>query len=100
MDELAPQPPGGAAQAESTARVRIEGVNTLTDYASVTRLLQATPGLRRVGVAVVAGASATFDASVRGGAAGLEQLLGGKARFAHSGTGARLPLPAASCAAP
>ncbi len=88
VDELAPQPPGGAAQAESTARVRIEGVNTLTDYASVTRLLQATPGLRRVGVAVVEGAAATFDASVRGGAAGLEQLLGGQARFAHAGTGA------------
>ncbi len=87
VDELAPQPAGTAAEAESIARVRIEGVNTLAEYATVTRLLQATPGLRRVGVVAVAGATATFDASVRGGSEGLEQLLAGQPRFAHTGTG-------------
>ena len=86
-DALAPQPTGAAAEPEGTARVRIEGVNTLTDYATVTRLLQSTPGLRAVRVTDVAGASASFDVSVRGGAAGLEQLLAGQARFVHSGTG-------------
>ena len=88
VDELAPQPAAVAALAESSARVRIEGVNSLSDYATVTRLLQATPGLRQVAVVQVAGATATFDASVRGGADGLEQLLAGQVRFAHAGTGA------------
>ena len=44
--------------------------------------------LRQVAVAQVAGASASFDASVRGGAAALEQLLAGQSRLAHSGAGA------------
>jgi uncharacterized protein len=88
VDELVPKATGTAAEPESIARVRIEGVNTLADYATVTRLLQATPGLRRVGVSAVDGATATFNASVRGGAAGLEQLLAGQGRFAHTGTGA------------
>jgi uncharacterized protein len=88
VDELAPQPTGAAAEPEGTARVRIEGVNTLADYATVTRLLQATPGLHAVRVTAVAGASASFEVSARGGAAGLEQLLAGQPRFAHSGTGA------------
>ncbi len=88
VDELAPQASTAAAMAESTVRVRIEGVNSLSDYATVTRLLQATPGLRQVAVAQVAGATTTFDASVRGGSAALEQLLAGQARFAHSGAGA------------
>ena len=88
VDELAPQPAEAAAMAESTVRVRIDGVNSLGDYATVTRLLQATPGLRQVAVARVAGASASFDARVRGGAAALEQLLAGQSRLAHSGAGA------------
>jgi hypothetical protein len=88
VEELVPQPTGAAAEAESVTRVRIEGVNTLADYATVTRLLQATPGLHRVGVCAVDGANASFDASVRGGAAGLEQLLAGQARFVHTGTAA------------
>ena len=88
VDELAPQPAAAAALAESTVRLRIEGVNSLNDYAAVLRLLQATPGLRQVAVVQVAGATASFDASVRGGATGLEQLLAGQARFAHTGAGA------------
>jgi hypothetical protein len=88
VDELAPQPGEAAGMAESTVRVRIEGVNSLGDYATVVRLLQATPGLRQVAVAQVAGASASFDVSVRGGAAALAQLLAGQSRLAHSGAGA------------
>jgi uncharacterized protein len=87
VDGLAPQT-GALAEAESTVRVRIDAVNTLTDYASVARLLQASPGVRRVGVAVVDPASVSFDASVRGGAAGLEQLLGGQGHLRHTGPGA------------
>ena len=99
-DELAPQPTGTAALAESTTRLRVEGVNSLADYANVTRLLQATPGLRRVAVASVDGASASFDVSVRGGAAGLEQLLAGQGHLAHTGTGALYRYQAPAAAAP
>ncbi len=88
VDELVPQPAGTAGLAESSVRVRIEGVNSLGDYAAVTRLLQATPGVRQVAVTQVTRATATFQASVRGGAAGLEQLLASQARLAHSGAGA------------
>lgn len=87
VDGLVPRPSGALAQAESPARVRIEGVNTLTDYANITRLLQATLGGRRVGVRELNGSSVVYDASVRGGVAGLEQLLAGQARFARVADG-------------
>ncbi len=87
VDELVPKPAGLAAEPESTTRVRIAGVHTLTDYAAVTRLLQATPGLRRVAVSAVDGDSASFTASVHGGAAGLEPLLAGQARFVRTASG-------------
>lgn len=98
VDALVPPPSGPAAQAESTVRVRIEGVNTLTDYATVTRLLQATPGMRRVGVSAVDASSVTFDAGVHGGTAGVEQVLALQGHFAHMGTGAvyRYQPPAAA----
>ena len=46
-------PPGRWPRPRARYGVRIDGVNTLTDYASVARLLQASLGVRRVGVAVV-----------------------------------------------
>ena len=100
VDVLAPQPSGTMALPESTVHLRIEAVNTLTDYATVTRLLQATPGLRRVGVSLVTGTSATFDVGVRGGAAGLEPLLAAQPRFTRVGSADYRYVPAASAAAP
>jgi hypothetical protein len=99
VDVLAPPPTGAKALPESTVHLRIDAVNTLNDYATVTRLLQATPGLRRVGVTLVAGASATFDVSVRGGAAGLEPLLAAQPRFTRTGSAVYRYLPAAAAAA-
>jgi hypothetical protein len=87
IDPPAPQP-SAMEEPESTVQVRIESVNTLDDYAAVTRLLQATPGLRRVSVALVDRSTLTFDVSVRGGAAGLEQALAGQPHFTHEGTAA------------
>jgi hypothetical protein len=84
VDHLVPQQAGSTVQPESEARVEVDGVRTLTDYATVTRLLQATPGVRRVNLAAAAPASVEFLASVRGGAAGLEQALAGQA---HLGRG-------------
>ncbi|HEY1492080.1 MAG TPA: hypothetical protein VGF35_05600 [Steroidobacteraceae bacterium] len=84
LDPPAPQP-AAVEEPESTVQVRIESVNSLSDYAAVTRLLQATPGVRRVSVTLVERSSATFEVSVRGGAAGLEQALAAQSRLAHEG---------------
>ena len=86
VDLLAP-PPGAAAQPEAAARVRIEGVAGLTDYAAVERLLQSIPGVRRADVAEVDSGSVTFEVDMRGGSAALEHELSGSARMARSGSG-------------
>ena len=91
VDFLVPQPATSLAQAESEARVQIDAVNSLVDYAAVTRLLQSLPGVRRANIATAERGSVTFDVTVRGGAAALEQALAGSARLAPSGgSGARL----------
>ena len=68
--------------------MQIEGVNSLLAYATVERLLQSTPGVRRANIAGADGASVTFDVTCRGGAAGLGQALAGSSRLVRvSGTG-------------
>ncbi len=90
VDLLAP-PPGAAGQAEVAARVRVEGVAGLTDYAAVERLLQSIPGVRRADVAEVDSGSVTFEVDMRGGSAALERELSGSTRLAPStSAGARL----------
>ena len=78
-----PQQGGGATQAEAQARVRIEGVTTLGDYAATQRLLQSVSGVRRANVAAADAAAISFDVTVRGGAAALEQGLAGVGRLAR-----------------
>jgi uncharacterized protein len=87
VDGLVPQGTGALAQAESRTRVKLANVVSLSDYANVGRLLQATPGVRHVGIVAADAASATFEVSVRGGAAGLEQGLAGQSRFTKLGSG-------------
>jgi len=85
VDQLVP--PAGASQlAESDARVEIDNVRSLTDYAMVTRLLQATPGVRRASLVGADPARVQFLVTVRGGAAGLEQALTGQTHLTHSGS--------------
>jgi hypothetical protein len=86
VDHLVPQQAGTAAQAESEVRVEVDGVHTLTDYATVTRLLQATPAVRRANLLAAAPESLVFTATVRGGAAGLEQALAGQAHLTRGGS--------------
>jgi hypothetical protein len=86
VDHLVPQQAGTAVLAESEARIEIDGVRTLADYAAVGRLLQATPGVRRANLLEADRGSATFAVTVRGGAAGLEQALAGQPHLAHAGT--------------
>jgi hypothetical protein len=88
VDHLVPQQAGGAALPESEARVEVDGVRTLADYASVTRLLQATPGVRRVSLVAATPASVEFVASARGGASGLAQALAGQGHLTRGGEAA------------
>jgi hypothetical protein len=88
--DLEAPPPGAAGGAEAAARVRIEGVAGLADYAAVERLLQSIPGVRRADVAEVDAGSVTFEVEMRGGSAALEQELSGSTRLLHSANGAPL----------
>jgi uncharacterized protein len=81
VDVLVPQQGGGAALAEAEARVLIQGVTTLADYAAMQRLLQSVPGVRRANIASADGASVSFNVTVRGGTVALEQGLGAVARL-------------------
>jgi hypothetical protein len=81
VDMLVPQPGTSLADADATARVQIEGVNSLVAYATVERLLQSTPGVRRANIAAADAGSVTFEVTARGGAAGLGQALTGSPRL-------------------
>jgi hypothetical protein len=83
VDMLVPQSGSSLAQADGDAPVRIEGVNSLAAYAAVERLLQSTAGVRRANIAAADAGSVTFTVTARGGAAGLEQALGGATRLAR-----------------
>jgi hypothetical protein len=85
--DLEAPPPGAAGEAEAPARLRIEGVAGLADYAAVERLLQAIPGVRRADVAEVDAGSVTFEVEMRGGSAALEHELSGSPRMLRSASG-------------
>jgi uncharacterized protein len=88
VDLLAPAPGASAGVGEVAARVQIEGVTGLTDYANLERLLQSVPGVRHAGVTEVTAAGVvTFEVTVRGGAAGLERELAGTTRLVRVGAG-------------
>jgi hypothetical protein len=88
VDVLVPQPGTSLADADATAHVQIEGVNSLAAYAAVERLLQSTPGVRRANIAAADAGSVTFEVTARGGAAGLGQALAGQMRLVpRSGPG-------------
>ena len=88
VDALVPPPGTSLADADATARVQIEGVNSLAAYAAVERLLQSTPGVRRANIAAADPGSVTFEVTARGGAAGLGQALAGSTHLVPaSGTG-------------
>jgi hypothetical protein len=85
VDHLVPQQAGTAQLAESDVRLTIEGVRTLTDYAAVGRLLQATPGVRRASFVGADPGTVLYLVTVRGGATGLEQALAGQSHLSHPG---------------
>ena len=84
VDLLVPQQQGASlAQAEAAARIEIDGVTSLNDYAAIGRLLQSAPGVRRANLAGADPGNVVFDVLVRGGAAGLDQVLAGSPNLQH-----------------
>jgi hypothetical protein len=81
VDLLVPRQGTSLAEAEADARVEIDGVDSLAAYAAVERLLQSVPGVRRASIAAAEPGNVTFLVTVRGGASGLEQALGGTAHL-------------------
>jgi len=77
VDLLVPQQGSTAAQTETQLRLRIEGATTLADYTVLERLLRGIPDVRRANIAAADAGGISFDVTVRGGAAGLQQGLTG-----------------------
>jgi hypothetical protein len=91
VDALARTEETSFALAEAEARIAIDNVVTLADYAGVERLLESVPGVRNVSLDEANGATVTFRVLARGGADGLEQQLAGSARLGRKGaSGGRL----------
>jgi uncharacterized protein len=91
VDALARTEETSFALAEAEARIAIDNIVTLADYAGVERLLESVPGVRQVVLDEASGATVTFRVLARGGADGLEQQLAGSPRLARKGaSGGRL----------
>lgn len=84
VDTLAPEQGGSLAQTEATARVEIDAVTTLTDYANVQRMLESVPGARRADVGAASGHLVVFDVLARGGGDAISHALAGSGHLARS----------------
>ena len=87
VDLLAPAQGASLAQTEAEALIEIHGVAGLTEYATVERVLESVPGVRRANITEANDATVTFDVTVRGGAEALDRALAGSGRLARSGAG-------------
>ncbi len=80
VDLLAP-PAVSGGDGLSEARVRIEGVSSLADYAHIELMLQAMPGVSRAEVREVRGNTAVFDLRAEGGSATVARMLATSPHF-------------------
>lgn len=83
VDLLAP-PLISSGNRRSGARVRIEGVSTLQDYAHIELMLAAMPGVRRANVSTVHGNTVVFTLQALGGAATVARMLSGSPHFSRA----------------
>jgi hypothetical protein len=74
-----------ASLAEVDAVVEVDGVNSLADYASVTRLLGEVPGVRKTNLEEANSGAAIFRVQIRGGADVLDRALANSGRLVRSG---------------
>jgi hypothetical protein len=84
VDTMASVQGGSLAQTEASARVEIDGVTTLADYANVERLLESMPGVRRANVGAANGNAVTFDVVARGGGDAISHALAGSTHLVRS----------------
>jgi hypothetical protein len=84
VDTLASPQGASLAQTEATARVEIDGVATLSDYANVDRMLETVPGVRRANVSGANGNVVMFDVLVRGGADAITHALAGSTHLVRA----------------
>ncbi len=84
VDTMAPTQGGSLAQTEASARVEIDGITTLTDYASVERMLESIPGVRRANVSAASGSAVMFDVVARGGGDAISHALAGSTHLVRS----------------
>jgi hypothetical protein len=83
VDTMAPIQGGSLAQTESTAKVEIGGVASLTDYVNVERLLETVPGVRHANVSSAGGTTVVFDVLARGGGDALSRALAGASHLSR-----------------
>ncbi len=86
VDFLAPAQGASLAQTEAKVLVQIDGVGSLTDYATVERMLEAVPGVRGANVVRAAGDAVTFDITARGGSDALDHALTGSSHLVRAGS--------------
>jgi len=86
VDLLAPAQGASVAQTEAETLIEVHGVAGLIEYATVERVLDSVPGVRRANIIEANAATVTFDVTVRGGAEALDRALAGSNRLARSGT--------------
>jgi hypothetical protein len=84
VDTMASVQGGSLAQTEASARVEIEGVPTLADYANVERLLESIPGVRRANVSAASGNAVVFNVVARGGGDAISHALSGSTHLVRS----------------
>jgi uncharacterized protein len=87
VDLLVPQQASSLSEADAAAQIQITGVNSLTAYAAVERLLESLPGMRHASISAVDADKVTFEVTMRGGAEGLAQQLSGSTRLLREGGG-------------
>jgi Uncharacterized protein conserved in bacteria (DUF2066) len=84
VDTMAPAQGGSLAQTEASARVEIDAVTTLTDYANVERMLESAPGVRRANISAASGNVVVFDVVARGGGDAISHALAGSTHLVRS----------------
>jgi hypothetical protein len=84
VDTMASVQGGTVAQTEVGARIEVDGVTTLTDYANVERMLESVPGVRRVNIGAATGKLVTFDIVARGGGDAISHALAGSTHLVRS----------------
>lgn len=84
VDSLASPQGASLAQTEASARVEIDGVTALADYATVQRMLESVPGVRHASVSGANGSSVSFEVLVRGGGDAINRALTGSAHLVRS----------------